>query len=174
MPAIDDIPALEQRRQGILRELASIGDLRPGSLVHRYMKCGTPSCRCRQPGGRGHGPYFVLVRHVKSKRTSRSVPAAVAATTQVQVDECRRFRRLAASLIEVSEQLCDARLASGADTPAAQKKSLRAAFRPHHRSRDRELRRAGCDRPARLRGAGDTPAAPGTATGGAGRGAASQ
>lgn len=122
MTASDDIPDLEQRRESILRELAAIGDLRPGSLVHRYMKCGSPSCRCRRKGERGHGPYFILVRNVGGKRTSRSVPAAAATETQAQVDECRRFRRLCAALIEVSEQLCDARLAAGTAAGAAQKK----------------------------------------------------
>ena len=40
MSAAFDIPGLERRRESILSELAAIGDLRPGSLVHRYMKGG--------------------------------------------------------------------------------------------------------------------------------------
>lgn len=82
LPAAYDVPALENRRESILSELAHTGDLRPGSLVHRYMKCGSPACRCRKKGERVHGPYFVLVRTVRGKRTLRSVPATAAAATQ--------------------------------------------------------------------------------------------
>ena len=128
MPATPDSTALEQNRRRILAELVAIGDMRPGSLVHRYMKCSTPSCRCRQEGDPGHGPYFVLVRNVDGKRTSRSLPAPAAATVQAQVEEYQRFRRLTAALVEVSEQLADARLRqTGSDTRAEAKK------KPAHR-----------------------------------------
>ena len=110
MPAPTTVAALEQSRDHILAQLAAIGDMRPGSLVHRYMKCSTPSCRCHQEGEDGHGPYFLLVRHVDGKRTSRSLPAADAPTVEAQLAEYRRFRRLTAELVAVSEQLADARL----------------------------------------------------------------
>ena len=105
-----DIPALEQRRDSILAALTTLGDMRPGSLVHRFMKCSKPSCRCHAKDHPGHGPYYVLVRHVKGKRTSRSLPEACVDTVQAQVDAFQRFRSLSAQLIAVSEQLADARL----------------------------------------------------------------
>ena len=118
-----DIAALQQRRNSVLAELSSIGDMRPGSLVHRYMKCGSPACRCRQQGNPGHGPYYLLVRNVDGKRTSRSIPADTAATVQAQLDEYHRFRRLTAELLEISEQLADARLPrKGSGTPGTGKK----------------------------------------------------
>ncbi len=110
MPDSPDIAALELHRRHILAQLAAIGDMRPGSLVHRYMQCSTPTCRCRREGDPGHGPYFLLVRNLDGKRTSRSLPAAAAATVQAQLDEHQRFRRLCAALLETSEQLADARL----------------------------------------------------------------
>ncbi len=129
MPATPDISALEQNRRSILAELAAIGDMRPGSLVHRYMKCSTPSCRCRQEGDPGHGPYFLLVRNIDGKRTSRSLPTAAAAAVQTQLDEYQRFRRLTAALVELSEQLADARLRqTGTNTRAEARK--KPAHRP--------------------------------------------
>ena len=123
MPTPIDIAALQQRRNSVLAELSSIGDMRPGSLVHRYMKCGSPACRCRQPGHPGHGPYFLLVRNVDGKRTSRSIPADTAAAVQAQLDEYHRFRRLTAELLEISEQLADARLPrKGSGSPGTGKK----------------------------------------------------
>ena len=109
-PAAPDIPALEQRRDSILAALAALGDMRPGSLVQRFMKCSTESCRCHDKDDPGHGPYSVLVRNVNGKRTSRSVPADCVDTVQAQVDTFQRFRTLTGELVAVCEQLADARL----------------------------------------------------------------
>lgn len=50
MAASYNIPAMEQRPVRILRQVAIIGNVRPCSLVHCYMKCGNLSCNCRQSG----------------------------------------------------------------------------------------------------------------------------
>ena len=122
-PETPDIPALEQRRDSILAALTTLGDMRPGSLVHRFMKCSKPTCRCHDKDHPGHGPYYVLVRHVNGQRTSRSLPQASATAVQAQVDAFQRFRSLSAELVAVSEQLADARLGLAADArPAAVKK----------------------------------------------------
>ncbi len=42
MAATPDLQELETRRDDLRQQLASIGDLRPGSLVARYRKCGKP------------------------------------------------------------------------------------------------------------------------------------
>ncbi len=129
MPTGPPIPTLEQNRRSILAELFAIGDMRPGSLVHRYMKCSTPTCRCWQEGDPGHGPYFLLVRNLDGKRTSRSLPSAAATTVQSQLDEYQRFRRLTAELVDVCEQLADARLPqAGTDTRNEAKKACTQEF----------------------------------------------
>ena len=51
-----DTAALAQRRRLILAQIAQLDDMRPGSLVHRHMKCGSPACRCQQDDHPGHGP----------------------------------------------------------------------------------------------------------------------
>ena len=125
-PATPDIPALEQRRDSILAALATLGDMRPGSLVHRFMKCSTASCRCHDKDDPGHGPYSVLVRHIDGKRTSRSVPAECVDTVQAQVAAFHRFRSLTAEFVAVCEQLADARLGTAHATPGAARRRLRA------------------------------------------------
>lgn len=42
------LEALQLKRDQIKAQLAQIGDMRPGSLVERYRKCGKPSCYCAQ------------------------------------------------------------------------------------------------------------------------------
>lgn len=105
-----DTAVLTRCRRLILAQIAQLDDMRPGSLVHRHMKCGSPACRCQQDDHPGHGPYYVLVRNVDGKRTSRSLPASAAATTEAQIAEYQRFHRLSAELVQISEQLCDAQI----------------------------------------------------------------
>ena len=47
---------LETKRERLKNELAQVGDLRPGSLVGRFRKCGKVSCHCAQPASEAHGP----------------------------------------------------------------------------------------------------------------------
>ncbi len=122
-----EVAALEQRREELNRQLAQIGEMRPGSLVKRYRKCGKPNCRCARPGERGHGPSFSLTRQVEGKTVTRVIPAGAAVErTRAQIAEYRRFRRLVVELVEVSERLCQARLEAerkGAAQPVKKKPS---------------------------------------------------
>ena len=57
---------------------------------------------------------------------TRSIPAAAVERMREQIAEHKRFRTLAAELVEVSEQLCQARLAEGDDgSNGEEKKRLR-------------------------------------------------
>lgn len=104
---------LEKRRNEIRNELADVGDLRPGSLVSRYRKCGKPNCHCAGQGERGHGPSWSLTRRVEGKTVTKVIPAGAVPQTQAQIAEYRRLRRLTAELVEVSEKLCDGQLSVG-------------------------------------------------------------
>ena len=64
---------LEQRRQQLKQALLELGDLRPGSLVARYRRCGKVNCHCAQPGAPGHGPSFSLTRRVDDKTVTRII-----------------------------------------------------------------------------------------------------
>ena len=123
--------ALAARRQDLLQQLAALGDLRPGSLVESYRKCGKPNCRCAAADHPGHGPRWILTHAVHGKTRTRTIPADQLDATRAQIAECQRLRRLVAELIEVSDQACQAKLeaerpASGA--PSAAKKN------PAHRT----------------------------------------
>lgn len=107
-----DVLTLETRRRELLEAIAGIGDLRAGSLKPRYRKCGKPNCHCAAEGDPGHGPYWSISRLIKGKMHSRAVPAEAVVLTRRQVRECRRLRALTAELIEVSDSLCERRLAA--------------------------------------------------------------
>ena len=124
---------LETRREQLLEQLASVGDLRPGTLAERFRKCGKPTCHCARAGDPGHGPVWTLVFTVAGKTKNRVIPADAVARTRAQIAECKRLRSLTSELIEVSEALCHARLVAGRDAEEAAKKGA---------SRERSRRRA--------------------------------
>ena len=99
MPAPATVRSLEQRRARILEQIAAIGDLRPGTLRKKYLRCGHPTCHCHKQGDPGHGPYFVLVFYRNGRKTSRSIPARHAPRTQAQVREFRPRRMAPRRLI---------------------------------------------------------------------------
>ena len=128
-PSLED---LKRRREAIRRDLARIGDLRPGSLKAQYRRCGKSNCRCAREGEQGHGPSWFLSRIVKGKMHCQAIPVRALEETRQQVDECRRLRDLTRELIEVNERICHRRLRP--DTPASAAKKRGSRPRSRRRS----------------------------------------
>lgn len=131
MPIVPDLERLEQRRDEIRAELTRIGDLRPGSLVGRYRKCGKPNCHCAREHDKGHGPSWSLTHQVRGKTVTRIIPSSAVDQTQEQIAEYQRLRRLTRELVEVSEGICEAKLATTGGIDEELKK--RASPRPSRR-----------------------------------------
>lgn len=102
MPSETQIGTLERRRAQVLSEIASVGEMRAGSLTARFRRCGKAGCHCARPDDPGHGPVLSLTRHEK-------------ADTRARIAEHRRFRRLSKELAAVSTALSETRLAAGAE-----------------------------------------------------------
>ncbi len=103
------LEVLQAQRDRLKARLAEMGDMRPGSLVERFRKCGKPACHCAQKDAPGHGPCYSLTNAVEGKTVTRVNPKGVAVEhTRQQIAEYRRFRDLVRELITVSEQICDA------------------------------------------------------------------
>jgi hypothetical protein len=104
---------LEAVRERLKLQLSALGDLRPGSLVERYRKCGKPNCHCAQSDEPGHGPSWSLTRNVKGKTTTKIIPKEFVPRTREQIEEYQHLRHLTSDLVEVNEKICDARIGSG-------------------------------------------------------------
>lgn len=108
MSTSSDPKALQRRRDRLLSQLSQIGEMRPGSLVARFRKCGKPTCHCAKEGAKGHGPSHSLTWPVAGKTATRIIPAGPAVErTRQQLEEYHRFRQLVRQLVEVSQQICD-------------------------------------------------------------------
>jgi hypothetical protein len=53
--------ALRQRKAHLLRSFDLPADFLHASLLERFLKCGTATCRCHAQGPK-HGPFFYLNR----------------------------------------------------------------------------------------------------------------
>ena len=122
-PAHEEAAVLEKRRAAIKHQIVEARDMRPGSLVERYRRCGKPGCHCAGKGAGGHGPSWSLTRAVGGKTVTRIIPPHAVEATQQQIAEYQRFRGLVRELVDTSERLCEAKLeAPEATSPEAAKK----------------------------------------------------
>ena len=110
------VEQLRRQRDELKARMAEVGDLRPGSLVERYRRCGKATCHCAGKAAAGHGPSWSLTREVGGKTITRVIPAGAVTQTREQIAEHRGFRALVRELVETSEQLCDAKLEAGEAT----------------------------------------------------------
>ena len=132
------VASLQQQRKQLSEQLAASGELRPGSLVERYRRCGKSSCHCAKKGSRGHGPQFSVTHSVQGKTVTRIIPRGPAVErTRQQIAEYRRFRKLVSEFVTLSEQICDAQLeqARRAAPDEGKKKRPRRRTGPRGRSR---------------------------------------
>ena len=111
MPTSPDLDALRLQRDQLKAAFAQLGDMRPGSLVPRFRKCGKPNCHCAKKGAKGHGPSYSLTHPVAGKTITRIIPAGDAVDrTREQLAEYQRFRQLVRQLTLISEQICNLEL----------------------------------------------------------------
>jgi hypothetical protein len=103
----NSLAELETRRAELLRSIASLNDMRPGSIAGAVWRCGKPNCHCAQADDPGHGPNLRLTYkcHGKTVTEALPTPAAVRKAEQ-EIAEFRTYQQLSRELVDVSEQVC--------------------------------------------------------------------
>ena len=104
------IQSLEKRVETIKRELAQLGDLRPGSLSKQYNVCGNPTCKCKASPPKKHGPYYQLSSTRKGKSRSKFVRKEEVAAVRAQLKNYAKLRKLTERWIDLAEDLAILRL----------------------------------------------------------------
>lgn len=103
----DSLPALEAERSQILRQISTLGDLRPGSICAVPRRCGKPTCHCAKPKDPGHDPQLRLTYKVDGKTVAESFATPTAFhKAQAEIHEYQRLQNLFADLVAVNQKIC--------------------------------------------------------------------
>ena len=112
------LPELEAERDRLYAQLSAVGDFRRGSVSENWRRCGKPNCACAAPDHPGHGPRFLWTRSEgRRKRVGRQLAAAEVAKVRREIARHAEFTATVGQIVEVSEQICEARPAAGTDAP---------------------------------------------------------
>ncbi len=101
---------LERQRSKLLSELASLGDMRSGSISVRYQHCGKASCVCHTAGHPGHGPIYSFSIQSEGKTKIKNYKLGPElAKLQAELENYQRYKILSQELLTVSNAICDLR-----------------------------------------------------------------
>ena len=124
----ESLPLLEARRTDLLRALANLKDMRPGSVVGAVFRCGKASCHCARPEDPGHGPNLRLTYKWQGKTVTEALPSPAAVRkAEREIAEFRNYQRLGKELVEVNEKICRLRPVEEALTPQEKKQPRRSS-----------------------------------------------
>jgi len=102
--------ALQREIERIKKELAELGDLRPGSLSKQYNVCGKPACRCKASPPVKHGPYYQVSYTRKGRSSSMFVRGGQVTRVRQQLKNYTKLRGLVNRWIEAGTELSNLRL----------------------------------------------------------------
>ncbi len=121
---------LETRRSMLQEQMTQVGDLRLGSLIHRYRRCGKRNCVCSDPAHPGHGGWAIS-RSVAGKTVMSTVPNEEdLPEIRRELEEGRRFWKLAEEFAEASDELSRRRLKEAEAKATAKKGGSKKSSRP--------------------------------------------
>ena len=106
---------LQRQIDKLKRELADIGDLRPGSLSTQYNVCGSPGCRCKASPPVKHGPYYQVSYTRKGKSSTKFVKKEDLPEVRKQLKNYQRMKLLMEKWIDLAIELSILRLAKEAE-----------------------------------------------------------
>lgn len=106
---------LERQIERVKREIAKLGELRPGSLSTQYNVCGNPGCRCKADPPKKHGPYYQISYTRKGKSSSRFVRKEDLSAVRRQIKNYQRLKALVERWVDLAAELATLRLSKNRD-----------------------------------------------------------
>lgn len=97
-------PTILAEQQRIAARMASLGLTLPGTLLHRYARCGKSRCRCHADPPTLHGPWWSWTRKVNGKTITTRLTDDQVADYQPWLDNARDLRELTTALERLALQ----------------------------------------------------------------------
>ena len=101
---------IERQIEKLKRQLAALGDLRPGSLSTQFNVCGSPGCRCKATPPEKHGPYHQVSFTRKGKSSSKFIRKEDLPAIQKQLKNYETMKILVDQWIDLATELSNLRL----------------------------------------------------------------
>lgn len=95
-------PRDQARYATLKRALQTVGFIRRGSLVRRFMPCGKPGCLCQATPPVLHGPYYQWTRKVRGKTVTVRLTRPQAQLVAQWIANGRQLDTLVAQMEAVS------------------------------------------------------------------------
>ncbi len=136
---VDDINALELKKNSLYKKLAGLDDFRRGTISVNYRKCGKKNCVCAKSGHPGHGPQYLWNTTIKGKSYAKNLkigPELQKVTTET--DNYRIFMNLCDEIVQTNEKICDLRAVPeivDESEAEALKKKLQTYFRKKYKKK---------------------------------------
>jgi len=102
---------LTRQIEKVKRDLAALGDLRPGCLSTQYNVCGSPGCKCKADPPVKHGPYYQVSYTRKGKSSTKFVKKEDLPEVRKQLKNYERMKLLMEKWIDLAMELSILRLA---------------------------------------------------------------
>ena len=102
---------LQRQIEKVKRDLAALGDLRPGSLSTPYNVWGSPGGKCKADPPVKHGPYYQVSYTRKGKSSTKFVKKEDLPEVRRQLKNYQRMKLLMEKWIDLAMELSILRLA---------------------------------------------------------------
>lgn len=97
----------EERFETLKRALVEIGYFRRGTLLHRFVRCGSAACSCHADPPKLHGPYYDWTRKVKGKTVTVRLNEEQAHLLEKWIANARRLDEIIDAMDEISARVTD-------------------------------------------------------------------
>ena len=97
----------ENRFETLKASLADLGPIRRGTVLRRFVRCGSAGCRCRADPPQLHGPYYEWTRKVKGKTVSVRVTEEQARLLKQWIANARRLDKIVAEMQLISTRITE-------------------------------------------------------------------
>ena len=102
---------IKRQIEKVKRDLAALGDLRPGTLSTQHTVCSSPGCHCKADPPIKHGPYYHLGYKRKGKTSTKFIREKNVSAIQKQLKNYQTLKLLVDQWIELATELSNLRLA---------------------------------------------------------------